>query len=296
MLFPEEDAPLLKSWIVKRIEDTSDADAEVLAEYIIALLKHDGTKDDVRRLCEAEIPDFLTEDPKAFLDDVFQAIAYKSYVPGAPPPPKLPPTGLPAQEAAAAFPQDAADAGPMPPQGPRKRGYHDFDAPGGQEGYNNGQRPMKNSRRHGRGRGGLEDGMPMGMAPPFDLESQMAALTSMGIFHPGIPQQFPGAGGRGGRQRKRGRCRDFDTKGFCARGSSCNFDHGNLNDGSAGYMPQMGRPDEGKIPTLSLVYFERWCFVTETMMTSGGSRLIHLFEKFFQELLLTAVCLSRIRP
>lgn len=39
----------------------SDADAEVLAEYIIALLKHDGNKESVRELCEQEIPDFLTE-------------------------------------------------------------------------------------------------------------------------------------------------------------------------------------------------------------------------------------------
>lgn len=79
MLFPEEDALPLKAWIVKRIENTydsnlhcnliekltpghrSDADADVLAEYVIALLKHDGTQDDVRKLCEQEIPDFLTE-------------------------------------------------------------------------------------------------------------------------------------------------------------------------------------------------------------------------------------------
>jgi hypothetical protein len=39
----------------------SNADAEVLAEYIIALLKHDGDKASVRALCEQEIPDFLSE-------------------------------------------------------------------------------------------------------------------------------------------------------------------------------------------------------------------------------------------
>ncbi|KAG5912683.1 hypothetical protein E4U53_005215, partial [Claviceps sorghi] len=61
MLFSEEDAPLLKAWIVKRIENTSDADADVLAEYVIALLKHDGDTASVRLLCEQEIPDFLTE-------------------------------------------------------------------------------------------------------------------------------------------------------------------------------------------------------------------------------------------
>ena len=41
--------------------DRSDADSDVLADYVIALLKHDGDKESVRKLCEQEIPDFLTE-------------------------------------------------------------------------------------------------------------------------------------------------------------------------------------------------------------------------------------------
>ncbi|GAO18745.1 hypothetical protein UVI_02040670 [Ustilaginoidea virens] len=74
MLFPEDDAPLLKAWIVKRIEDTSDADSDVLADYVIALLKHDGDRESVRRLCEQEIPDFLTEeyDPAKAMMNVLQ--------------------------------------------------------------------------------------------------------------------------------------------------------------------------------------------------------------------------------
>lgn len=39
----------------------SDADADVLAEYVLALLRHDAPIDEVRKLCEAEIPDFLKE-------------------------------------------------------------------------------------------------------------------------------------------------------------------------------------------------------------------------------------------
>ena len=84
MLFSEQDAPQLKKWIVKRLENTyvfgaflkhtvigasvlirrhhsSDADADVLADYVLALLRHDGDMQTVRRLCEEEIPDFLKE-------------------------------------------------------------------------------------------------------------------------------------------------------------------------------------------------------------------------------------------
>jgi hypothetical protein len=39
----------------------SDADADVLADYVLALLRHDGDMQTVRRLCEEEIPDFLKE-------------------------------------------------------------------------------------------------------------------------------------------------------------------------------------------------------------------------------------------
>lgn len=41
----------------------SDADSDVLADYVIALLKHDDNQENVRKLCEKEIPDFLTEGP-----------------------------------------------------------------------------------------------------------------------------------------------------------------------------------------------------------------------------------------
>lgn len=33
----------------------------MLADYVLALLRHDGSVDDVRKLCETEIPDFLKE-------------------------------------------------------------------------------------------------------------------------------------------------------------------------------------------------------------------------------------------
>jgi hypothetical protein len=42
-------------------EYRSDADADVLADYVLALLRHDGDGETVRQLCEAEIPDFLKE-------------------------------------------------------------------------------------------------------------------------------------------------------------------------------------------------------------------------------------------
>ncbi|KAF4991570.1 hypothetical protein FGRMN_7688 [Fusarium graminum] len=234
MLFPEEDAPLLKTWIVKRIENTSDADADVLAEYVIALLKHDGNADAVRNLCEQEIPDFLSEDPKAFLDDVFQTIAYRSYLPGAPPAPKI--------GAEPVTIQPPTTEGALP-NGSKKRGYYDLDEYDAQDAFGSfdrDERAQKQPRRGGRGgraddiRGGRSGGLMHNLPPRPDLSfnpqvmEAFLQMGSMGMPYPGMPN-FSQQGFVGGRNqsRKRGRCRDFDTKGFCSRGSTCQYDHGN---------------------------------------------------------------------
>ncbi|KAM5348323.1 hypothetical protein ACJ41O_008147 [Fusarium nematophilum] len=258
MLFPDEDVPLLKAWIVKRIENTSDADADVLAEYVIALLKHDGDRDAVRKVCEEEIPDFLSEDPKAFLDDVFQALTYKTYLPGARPPPK---TGSDAKS-----PQQAQQYLQPPPfenapsNGSRKRGFYDrddFDAPDGRDAPHHGGRATKQQRRSGRNgrgddaRGGRFGGQPghmHGLPPRPDMALDPKAMEiflqmgSMGMPYPGMPN-FAQQGFGGGRNqpRRKGRCRDFDMKGFCSRGSTCPYDHGNESI----FVPPMGPPGAG---------------------------------------------------
>ncbi|PQE33245.1 hypothetical protein CJF32_00003781 [Rutstroemia sp. NJR-2017a WRK4] len=261
MLFSEEDAPELKKWIVKRLENTSDADADVLADYVLALLRHDGDVNAVRELCEAEIPDFLKEDSSIFVQDVFDAIQYKSYLPGAAPPhpaqPFLPPTG----PSAAAFnhPGMAAPLGPQ--NGSRKRTYNDVRGDGDLHSYMGGGdqngRAFKQPRRgggqgrgnfdnYGNGRGGFQGrpqhmqmqqpqympGMPSpppGM-PPFDPNNPMAAILAMqaaGMPFPGMPG-FPPSGSPPPTHMspRKQICRDYDQKGFCARGNACMFEHG----------------------------------------------------------------------
>ncbi|OAA62341.1 CCCH zinc finger and RRM domain protein [Cordyceps fumosorosea ARSEF 2679] len=243
MLFPEEDAAQLKTWIVKRIENTSDADSDVLADYVIALLKHDGDQASIRKLCEEEIPDFLTEDPKTFLDDVFQAIAHKSYMPGAPPAPKL---------SSASESNKSPVNLPPKPANSRKRGFddsgeaHDYSDP-----QQYGERAYKQPRRGGRhndGFSGYTSPMDMNGVPPFGnpppptnpMEAIMA-LQAMGLSFPTMPD-FAGHG-QGSRQRKRRRCRDFDNKGFCSRGSACVYDHSQEPDASGAFSMGNGYMD-----------------------------------------------------
>ncbi|KAH8804969.1 hypothetical protein F5884DRAFT_797965 [Xylogone sp. PMI_703] len=258
MLFAEEDTPFLKIWIVKRLENISDADADVLADYVLALLRHDGDEDAVRQLCEAEMPDFLKEDSSIFVRDVFNAIHYKSYLPGAPQPQAPlstlnPPTGPSVQQIQ---PQFHGNLGAPPaPMGShsnsRKRTYNDHaDIGGFGQPDGGGGRQYKQARRGafpgGRGnryddyngarsRPQLQQGFqPGGLSgsasgiPTFDPSNPLAAVLAMqqamGLPVPGMPSFPSGAGGAPAVKKQR--CRDYDTKGFCARGNNCMYEHG----------------------------------------------------------------------
>ncbi|RFU28552.1 hypothetical protein B7463_g7770, partial [Scytalidium lignicola] len=261
MLFLEEDTPFLKTWIVKRLENISDADADVLADYVLALLRHDGDEDAVRQLCEAEMPDFLKEDSSIFVQDVFNAIHYKSYLPGAPPPSQIPFSSLNPQSGPSVqsvLPHAHGNLGvvgaPIGPQSSsRKRSYNDhaeMSAGIGQLDSGNG-RQYKQPRRGGHlgGRGarydaynnvsrdsrqiqqGFQPGFPNLAAPgmpAFDPSNPMAAVIAMqqamGLPVPGMPSFSSGASGTPVVKNKR--CRDYDTKGFCARGNNCMYEHG----------------------------------------------------------------------
>lgn len=101
---------------------------------------------------------------------------------------------------------------------------------------------MKQMRRGGRGydtRGGFAMETPgfnnlpgFPALPPMDPNNPMASIMAlqqmMGM--PGMPQlPFAGSPQPGTAQPHRTgkRCRDYDTKGFCARGAACMYDHGN---------------------------------------------------------------------
>lgn len=87
--------------------------------------------------------------------------------------------------------------------------------------------------------------MPPGMQlppgiPPFDPQNPMAAFMALQEAMQGMPGMpgmagFPPNGPQApqdmrsnnlGPKGRRGRCRDYDTKGFCARGNSCKYEHG----------------------------------------------------------------------
>ncbi|KAI0109762.1 hypothetical protein F4814DRAFT_424529 [Daldinia grandis] len=282
MLFPESDASLLRAWIIRRLANTSDADADVLADYVLALLRHDGDAESIRKMFEEEIPDFLREDAAAFTDDVFQAVKYRSYLPGAPP---APPSGrqtlapppvtplIPSYQPLVQY-STTTTTPAFPQNGSRKRTYNDRDDNDvdiilTSQGSYSGAQPYKQPRRGGgfSQRGGKFDesykprdqnGFPgpysasprtngrLGLPPPppsfqpskhdqgvslINLDNLMENIQRMNqldipIPHlPDLPKPVY-SGSIPPPRRRRQKCRDYETRGYCSRGSNCKFEHG----------------------------------------------------------------------
>jgi hypothetical protein len=55
-----------------------DAEPSVLADYVIALLKHDKEDKELMDLCASQLQDFLREETAAFLEDLFKFLNVKS--------------------------------------------------------------------------------------------------------------------------------------------------------------------------------------------------------------------------
>ncbi|KAL0264923.1 hypothetical protein SLS55_000877 [Diplodia seriata] len=283
MLISDDDAVVLKKWIVKRLEDmNSDADSDVLADYVLALVRTDGSDEQVKTNCLENLEDFLHDHTESFVDDVFNAIRTKSYLP---------------KDTSSAPQQAQAESQPFnPPSGPAngnrrlsaqfQNGFHDSnadqsrkrtwgdragseqrDGPDSHYGRGTGgDRAIKQMRRGnyqgGGGRGGRHGDMGIAGAgqaaiqamqnmsqmpnlppgfPQVDPNNPMSAMMAMQALGfpplPGMPQMAMGAGNSFGQgafphagsppPRKIGeRCRDYDTKGFCALGSACPYEHG----------------------------------------------------------------------
>ncbi|KAJ3141375.1 hypothetical protein HK100_007614 [Physocladia obscura] len=58
-----------------------DADPSVLAEYVIALLKHDKTDADLRTLCREQLEEFLKHETESFVSNLFVAVQNHEYLP-----------------------------------------------------------------------------------------------------------------------------------------------------------------------------------------------------------------------
>ncbi|KAI0824150.1 hypothetical protein BC628DRAFT_1323183 [Trametes gibbosa] len=261
MLYDPTTAAHLKPWLVRTLEPICDAEPSALAEYILALLKHNAPEGELRKELTVQLEEFLEKECSTFVDTLFTALRTKSY---------LPYSTTPATPAASTStypsPSASADAGipipldgllnpaPVSPERPRKRGIDsdDYDAHGPSKGSrlnNDGQfsRYGRNDRSSWGGRGDRGDRsgrMNVAGRPDF-MDGGMAGMD-MGMGMNGMD-------GRGQNYRppeRRGICRDYHNNGYCARGAFCKYSHGEdaviptqlfpMSSGAIPFMPMLG--------------------------------------------------------
>ncbi|OQO07243.1 hypothetical protein B0A48_07813 [Cryoendolithus antarcticus] len=225
MHLDDNDSELLKTWVIKRLSDISDADSDVLADYVLALVKSDDPDAVVRETCISNLQDFLQDSTESFVDEVIAVITTKQFDPSHVP-----------------LTTGVAPNG----NGSRKRSLEDDGAIESLSHHGDvGHRPTKQMRR-GNARGGRfqqpsqQQWQPGNQlpappnAPTVDVNNPFAALLAMQQMMglpplPGMPpmpssQPYHTSGHASSKSGRR--CYDYDAKGYCAQGASCNFEHG----------------------------------------------------------------------
>ncbi|GJE85947.1 hypothetical protein PsYK624_020270 [Phanerochaete sordida] len=257
MILDAEAATHLKPWLVRTLEPICDAEPGALADYILALLKHNAPESELRQEINAQLEEFLEKETSSFIDTLFTALRTKSYLPYSAP---SPPAGTDASSSTA-----VPDGGiPIPldglipsadgdsPDRRRKRGLEfddgDFRPAKGPRLHDDGQfpRPVRGGFA-GRGdRGGRmmiagrADYMDGGMNGAMDMGMGGGTMNGRGAYRPP--------------DRGRGICRDYHNNGYCARGAFCKYSHGEdavvpqqlfpMNGMAGGaYGPMMGGGD-----------------------------------------------------
>ncbi|TPX30309.1 hypothetical protein SmJEL517_g06107 [Synchytrium microbalum] len=80
MLLSEREAQSLKLFLTTDLEHRSEADPNVLADYVLVLLKHDQPIQDLRTTCLDQLEDFLKEQTTPFVTRLFNALQSKEYM------------------------------------------------------------------------------------------------------------------------------------------------------------------------------------------------------------------------
>ncbi|KAI0085645.1 hypothetical protein BDY19DRAFT_964935 [Irpex rosettiformis] len=255
MAIDAESAIHLKPWLVRTLEPICDAEPGALADYILALLKHNAPEGELRQELSSQLEEFLEKETQPFIQTLFTALRTKSYMPYAPSPPRSPgPSAIQSVDNGIPIPLDlVTPSESVSPDRRRKRSLDTDDRD-----YRQPKGPRLNDdgsfQRYGRadrglwreGRGGRM--MISGRADYMDGGADSSMDMGMGNGMGGGMMN-----GRGYRppDRPRGICRDYHNNGYCARGAFCKYSHGEdavipgpmfpLN-GMPGYNPVMPFP------------------------------------------------------
>ncbi|KAG1749685.1 uncharacterized protein EDB91DRAFT_1046474 [Suillus paluster] len=251
MLYDPTSAQHLKPWLVRTLEPICDAEPGALAEYILALLKHNVPENEMRKELSSQLEEFLEKEGPSFIDTLFTVLRTKSYLPytasdptssfSLPSHPQSADTGIP-------IPLDALLSNHSPTDRGQKRSLeHD---------ERDGRPPTKGARlsvegqfsRYSNGR----DSRSTGAWSGGQNKAGGQGLMMNGIMGVGMNGSNQNVNTR--RQQnyqppdqRKGICRDYHNNGYCARGALCKYSHGD-----DAFVPSQMFPMNGAVPFLPM--------------------------------------------
>ncbi|CCT61127.1 hypothetical protein [Plenodomus lingam JN3] len=312
MLLQEKDHEAFKHWVLPKLETISDADAEVLADYVLALVAGQDSEANMRRNCVESLSDFLQDYTESFVNDVIKALRDKNFLPAVTSNAKA--NGTRPQNTTAGIlqatshsaptssivwnantesgPQALQSANTLPagaprgpaamkvptgsqtynilsyvPDGPRKRKRGDREAHESKDGRDvpqdqigSNKKPMRQTAHRGgaqiqRQATKAQNPFPPFSAmahlhnlpppppgpPPFDDPMAMFAIAAaFGIDLSALPP-LPFSSSQNNAKshmEPKAKCKDYHTKGFCALGTVCPYEHGNAIAVPADSIPE----------------------------------------------------------
>ncbi|KYG46313.1 hypothetical protein M433DRAFT_153531 [Acidomyces richmondensis BFW] len=225
-MLDEADLEPFKAWVIKKLENISDADSDVLADYVIALVKTDEPEARARSITADQLQDFIGEHTGQFVDEVFSAIKNRSWDPSKLSKATSPPeteqellSGSWRQHQNLKRARPSYEDHEYPPNGSRRK-FAERPPPG-----------CYSEPQYGRMRPPSDYPPPAHAPVPglFDPSSAFAALLTMqqamGLPLAQLPADMNSPNDPGHNRVSVQRCVDYDTKGFCANGALCPFEH-----------------------------------------------------------------------
>lgn len=230
-MWTPSDPTALKTWLTRTLTPLSDAEPDVLADFVLALLRQDGDRSKVVSSLTGNLAEFLGDASPGFAADVVDALETESYLGpsvrstegigkengkqaqhGRTQPPKPPPQPIPTRDSEERLPHPKRkrSISPGPNGGFNKAGkVGPYNAPRRSDGFNNHPRQDEPEANP------LFAGGRM-VLPPYAA----AAL-----------QATPAEAWSGGRDGliPTGLCRNYHLRGFCSRGGSCKYSHAPLD-------------------------------------------------------------------
>ncbi|KAH8552775.1 hypothetical protein BGW37DRAFT_271462 [Umbelopsis sp. PMI_123] len=219
MLFSEARSEDLKKFLTQELAPICDADPDVLAQYVLALLKNNKPTSELKDSVTEQLEDFLKDQTLAFVTKLFNVLESGRFMEG--------------NAGSATISNDNGSQGPTPRDSDpgrsdsRRSRHHESSEDEDDDDRNFKHRRQRSEPRDDDYRPGdkrRHDESESSQINKYMRDSQGVGRANNGMLPDTRGRGRGGARGRGGRPRQQ--CRDYNERGYCMRGDLCPYDHG----------------------------------------------------------------------